>query len=114
MDSVKEVSCLSASSATRQTLQDKNHELFDDFDTWVKVKDDGVPITNFENDCKRGFREYCYYFAEQMAAPVGQVLSSDCKLFLENVWNQGNMIPVPEFSIKLVPEKTMEIPLIVC
>lgn len=83
-----------------KTLQDKNHELFDDFDTWVKVKDDGVPITNFENDCKRGFREYCYYFAEQMAAPVGQVLSSDCKLFLENVWNQGNMIPVPEFFNK--------------
>ena len=83
-----------------KALQDKNPELFDDFDKWVKVKYDGVPITNFENDCKRGFKEYCYYFAEQMAAPVGQVLSSDCKLFLENVWNQGNMIPVPEFFNK--------------
>ena len=83
-----------------KALQDKNPELFDDFDKWVKVKYDGVPITNFENDCKRGFKEYCYYFAEQMAAPVGRVLSSDCKLFLENVWNQGNMIPVPEFFNK--------------
>lgn len=83
-----------------QALQGKNPELFDDFDKWVKVKDNGVPITNFENDCKRGFREYCYYFAEQMAAPVGRVLSSDCKLFLENVWNQGNLLPVPEFFNK--------------
>lgn len=83
-----------------KALQDKNPELFDDFDKWVKVKYDGVPITNFENDCKRGFKEYCYYFAGQMAAPVGRVLSSDCKLFLENVWNQGNMIPVPEFFNK--------------
>lgn len=83
-----------------KALQDKNPELFDDFDKWVKVKYDGVPITNFENDCKRGFKEYCYYFAEQMAAPVGRVLSSACKLFLENVWNQGNMIPVPEFFNK--------------
>ena len=83
-----------------KALQDKNPELFDDFDKWVKVKYDGVPITNFENDCKRGFKEYCYYFAEQMAAPVGRVLSSDCKLFLENVWNQGNLLPVPEFFNK--------------
>lgn len=83
-----------------QALQNKNHELFDDFDKWVKVKYDGVPMTNFENDCKRGFRDYCYYFAEQMAAPVGRVLSSDCKLFLENVWNQGNLLPVPEFFNK--------------
>lgn len=86
-----------------QALQDKHDELFDDFDKWIKVKEVKkvkVPATNLENDCNRSFKEYCYYFAEQMAAPVGRVLSSDCKLFLENVWNQGNMIPVPEFFNK--------------
>ena len=86
-----------------QELQGRNHELFDDFDKWIKVKEVKkveVPVTNLENDRKKGFREYCYYFAEQMAAPVGRMLRSDCKLFLENVWNQGNMIPVPEFFNK--------------
>ncbi len=84
-----------------QALQGRNQEMFDDFDQWVKV-DEGkkVPVTNVENDRKRNFKDYCEYFAEQMAAPVGRVLSSDCKLFLENVWNQGNMIPVPNFFNK--------------
>ena len=79
-----------------KALQDRNHELFADFDEWVKVEDK-KPVTSLEKDSNRCFKEYCYYFAEQMTSPVGRVLSADCKLFLENVWNQGNMIPVPEF-----------------
>ncbi len=71
-----------------QELQGENDELFDDFDKWIKVKEVKkveVPVTNLENDRNRNFRDYCEYFVAQMAAPVGRVLSSNCKLFLENV-----------------------------
>lgn len=80
--------------------EDQESQKFHEFDLWVKVYKEGVPMTNLEHDPYRGFKEYCYYFAEQLAAPVEQVLSEDCKLFLENVWNQGNIVPVPEFFNK--------------
>lgn len=46
------------------------------------------------------FVDYLKEKIDDIAEPVGRKLSEDCKLFLENVWNQGNMIPVPEFFNK--------------
>lgn len=68
---------------------------FPSLDQWVKVYAPGVPMTNARRDSQRSFRSYCYFHADQMAAPVGQALSPDCLLFLNNVWNQGNILPVP-------------------
>ena len=83
-----------------QALQDRDRKLFDDFNEWIHVKKVAkidVPVTNLQKNSQLGFKAYCYYFAEQMAAQIGRALSEDCKLFLENVWNQGNIILVPEF-----------------
>lgn len=77
-------------------LKARQDPRFASLDHWVKIYAPGVPMTNRALDSHRSFRRYCYYHAAQLAGPVGQVLSEDCKLFLEYVWSQGNMLPVPD------------------
>lgn len=77
-------------------LRDKKDPRFAPMDRWIKVKKPGLPMTNPRRDNQRSFRSYCYFYADEMAVPVGQILSKDCLLFLKNVWSPGNMLPVPE------------------
>lgn len=66
---------------------------------WTKRSQSYKVCIPKEKDCDR-YKRFVDYLTEQidaLAAPIGRVLSENCKLFLENVWNQGNIIPVPEF-----------------
>lgn len=45
----------------------------------------------------KNFNSYLYDRIDELAEPIGRMLSEDCKQFLTNVWNQGNMMPVPEY-----------------
>lgn len=78
--------------------QQANEE--DEFCRWVSCtkKRHYVCIpADKDSSAYKNFNSYLYDRIDELAEPIGRMLSEDCKQFLSNVWNQGNMMPVPEF-----------------